>query len=384
MNQQDTTILLTGFTGVIGKRLAYELANRGHRVLCPVRAKDAAQLAQRFDEVKNVLRDVTADYHSQAESRLIPFIGDMRKKYFGLNEEEMAKLGFKEIKAVWHLAAALDLTETNSAEVFETNVGGSLHLLDLMKEFGVQDIHYFSTFAVHGKKSGGLAKEIILAEPTEFRNSYEESKWQSEKNVWETAQSGKIRAAIYRPSIVVGDSLNGRYEQFNAFNHPFDMASRLRKRLAEKEGIDLAIKPLDFELRLPGEEQATLNIVPLDYVIEITMKLYDSGQWAGKIFHITNPTPPKLEEVLAVFKQTEPWQGLRWSSSVLNGDFANSYEKFAFKQLGFLIPYLMGEASFDQTEVRKILNGTQPEINNFKFMGAIAKRAMIKGWQESY
>lgn len=60
MNQ--SAILLTGLTGVIGKRVAYRLAERGHTVLCPVRAGSPEQLARRFEQAKSVLREVTEGY----------------------------------------------------------------------------------------------------------------------------------------------------------------------------------------------------------------------------------------------------------------------------------------------------------------------------------
>ncbi|MDL5046539.1 hypothetical protein QQ054_10890 [Oscillatoria amoena NRMC-F 0135] len=43
----------------------------------------------------------------------------------------------------------------------------------------------------------------------------------------------------------------------------------------------------------------------------------------------------------------------------------------------------MGEAVFDQSRVRGILNGTHPPIDNHAFISAIARRGMAMGWQES-
>ncbi|MDL5046538.1 SDR family oxidoreductase [Oscillatoria amoena NRMC-F 0135] len=334
MNQ--SAILLTGLTGVIGKRVAYRLAERGHTVLCPVRAGSPEQLARRFEQAKSVLREVTEGYDESVAARIRPFAGDLRRDNFGLTDRESAAIGLPGARAIWHLAAALDLTETNRDEVFETNVNGTQRLLNFMAAHGIADMHYFSTFAVHGRRSDGVAREEILSQRADFRNSYEESKWRTEQMVWAARDAGRIRAAIYRPSIVVGDSVHGRYEQFNSFNHAFDMASRLRRKLSERAGIDPAVTPLDFQMRVPGVPSATLNIVPLDYVVETTMRLYDSGQWEGGIFHITNPNPPRLDEMMEIFQMTEPWKGLSWSESVLQGQFANPYEKFACKQLGFL------------------------------------------------
>lgn len=379
---REHMILLTGFTGVIGKRLAYALAEKGRTILCPIRARDKEEARKRWEQAVTVLKEVTPDFDPKVVEHCIPVAGDLRKPDFGLNADEFKKHGFENVTEIWHLAAALDLTETNSAEVFETNVGGTRMLLELMARHGIKDMHYFSTFAVHGINQSERAPENLLAQEPVFRNSYEKSKWQTEHMVWQAHSDGRIRASIYRPSIVVGDSLHGRYEQFNAFNHAFDVASRLRKRLAEKEGVNLERDPLRYELRIPGVEDATLNIVPLDYVVEKVMRIYETGQWPGRVFHVTNPEPPRLSLMMEIFQRSEPWEGLRWSSRVGPEDFADGYEKFVYKQYGFLMPYLRGEAIFEQGNARSILNGHHPEVCNETFLSAIARRARQHGWQE--
>jgi len=38
------------------------------------------------------------------------------------------------IAGIWHLAARLDLTETNSQDVYDTNLIGTLNVLDFAKQ----------------------------------------------------------------------------------------------------------------------------------------------------------------------------------------------------------------------------------------------------------
>ena len=226
--QERPRILLTGFTGILGKRFAYRLAALGYEVVCPIRAGSEAEAKSRFETVFHGMRDFIPDFDESLSDRIRAVPGDVRQKGLGIAPSLLEDLHGSRTRGIWHLAACLDLTETKSQDVYDTNFLGTLHVLDFAKAQRIGELHYFSTFGSSGKLHEGIVREIPGIRPPSFRNTYERTKWEAERQIWQHQIRGEIQATIYRPSIVVGDSLYGRYEQFNVFNHPFDIASSVR------------------------------------------------------------------------------------------------------------------------------------------------------------
>lgn len=378
------TILLTGFTGVLGKRFAYRLAEEGYEVVCLVRAGSEHEARERFQKVFHELNDLLPRFDESLETRIHPLPGDVRKKNLGIPTTMLDTLRGPRIKGIWHLAALLDLTESKSQDVYDTNFWGTLHVLEFAQQQGIAELHYFSTFGSSGKLHEGIVREIPGIRPPSFRNTYEQTKWEAERHVWQAQIRGEIAATIYRPSIVVGDSVLGRYEQFNVFNHVFDVVSRLRVKLCEQQGLDPKTAILKYDLRVLGDRNATLNIVPLDFVIDTVMKIYAVPRSLGRVYHIVNPNPPSLGLAERIFKQNEPWEGLRWELFDPSTGFRNPYEKYVAKQIGFLTPYLLGEAIYDYSNIQTVLAqyGGMPLLKNEVFLDAISKRGKYHGWQE--
>jgi nucleoside-diphosphate-sugar epimerase len=377
-------ILLTGFTGILGKRFAYRLAALGYEVVCPIRAGSETEATSRFQTVFHALRELIPGFDESIAARLRAIPGDVRQDGLGIAPSLAEELRGPRTRAIWHLAACLDLTETQSQDVYDTNYLGTLRVLDFAKAHGIGELHYFSTFGSSGRLHEGIVREIPGIRPPSFRNTYERTKWEAERQIWHAQVRGEIQATIYRPSIVVGDSLYGRYEQFNVFNHPFDIASSVRTKLCKKQKIDPRSGTLRYELRLPGDANATLNIVPLDFVIDTVMKICAVPGSTGRVYHIVNPHPPSLRLTMEVFKRNEPWEGLRWEKYRPEDGFLNPFEKFISKQIGFLASYLEGEATYDYSNVQAILafHGGLPPLDNTVFLDAISKRGILHGWQE--
>jgi nucleoside-diphosphate-sugar epimerase len=384
VTEQRSRIILTGFTGVLGKRFAYRLAALGYEVVCPIRAGSEAEAKSRFQTVFHGMRDLVPGFDESLSGRIRAIPGDVREKGLGIPSALLEELRGPRTRSIWHLAACLDLTETKSQDVYDTNFLGTLHVLEFAKAQGIGELHYFSTFGSSGKLHEGIVREIPGIRPPSFRNTYERTKWEAERQIWQSQVRGEIQATIYRPSIVVGDSLFGRYEQFNVFNHPFDIASSVRTRLCKKQHIDPRTGTLHYDLRLPGDENHTLNIVPLDFVMDTVMKIYAVPGSTGRVYHIVNPNPPSLRLTMEIFKRNEPWEGLRWEKYRPEDGFLNPFEKFIARQLAFLAPYLQGEPTYDYSNVQAILafHGGLPPLDNDTFLDAISKRGILHGWQE--
>ena len=94
------------------------------------------------------------------------------------------------------------------------NLYGTRHVLDFAAACeGLERFHYFSTCYVSGRHPG-IFHEHDLERGQAFSNWYEETKYQAEREVRERMQEG-LRATIYRPSIVVGDSRTGATRKYD-------------------------------------------------------------------------------------------------------------------------------------------------------------------------
>src|SRR5262249_21752972 len=119
-----------------------------------------------------------------------------------------------------------------------------------------------------------------------FKNAYEESKCRAELLVAEANRQGSVRATVYRPSIVIGDSKTGRITHFHgvyAFIRAlWTVLERLRRSLSEHEVVHLP-------LRVLGSVAGTLNFVPIDYVIDGMIAIGQGDSSKGGTYHLTNP-----------------------------------------------------------------------------------------------
>ena len=164
-------ILLTGFTGILGKRFAYRLAELGHSVICPIRAGSENEAKERFQKVFHQLRDLIPEFQESLEKRIYPVPGDVLERGLGLSSSALEKLQSLQTQEIWHLAALLDLTETKNQEVYNTNYLGSCNLLEFALREGIRNIHYFSTFGASGKVHEGIVREIPGIKPPSFRDA---------------------------------------------------------------------------------------------------------------------------------------------------------------------------------------------------------------------
>lgn len=111
----------------------------------------------------------------------------------------------------------------------------------------------------------GRVYEHECDEGQKFRKSYEWSKCQAELHMRATIETG-LPAAIYRPSIIVGDSKSGATRSFHALYWPLIFYSRGRWRT------------------LPGNPDAIVDVVPLDFVLEAITRLRSKSAAWGNVF----------------------------------------------------------------------------------------------------
>ncbi|MBW1603972.1 thioester reductase domain-containing protein [Streptomyces sp. JJ66] len=267
-------VLLTGATGFVGAYLLDRLLRHtGARVHCPVRARDAGQALRRVraNLTRYGLRtDGVAD-------RVRCFPADLAAPRLGLRPPHWADLAGT-VDLVLHSGARVNFLYPYRA-LRDANVGGTRELLRLAAPRRVP-VHFLSTVAVlAGSGVAGVtcaAEDAPLSHPEALSMGYAESKWVAERLLRHAAHAG-LPVTVHRPYEVMGDQSTG------VCNTETAICSLLRVVADTTLAPDIAL-PMDF--------------VPVDYVADAVVTLATSHRADGRTYHLTNPRPAVLRDVL--------------------------------------------------------------------------------------
>lgn len=171
------TILVTGGAGYIGSHTVLELLNIGYSVV----VIDNLQNAYMEDGQK--LPESLMRIAVLTEKKIIFYKGDVRKK------DDLRQV-FKahKIDAVGHFAALKAVAESCEVplDYYETNVMGTVALLQVMKEFDVYNFVYSSSATVYGEPE---SLPLTETHPTgSCANPYGKSKYFSEEILKDTCK----------------------------------------------------------------------------------------------------------------------------------------------------------------------------------------------------
>ena len=168
--------LVTGGNGFVGCHVVRALLARGDRVRVLVRER--------------------ADLSALTGLDVEAIRGDLR--YF--DSVERAVKGCEE---VYHVAADYRLWLTDPAPMYESNVGGTRHVLRAAAAAGVSRIVYTSTVGALGIPHGGVGREDTPSSLAEMTGHYKRSKFMAEQAAIEAARGG-VPVVIVNPSTPIG------------------------------------------------------------------------------------------------------------------------------------------------------------------------------------
>lgn len=355
-------LFVTGVTGGIGRELLRLFLERTEdRLFLLVRPKASDSHEER---VKKLLSKM--GINGRAKERIRIFEGDLTQPQFGLSEADW-EAAVRETDEFFHIAA---LTKLGASweEAERINLGGTLRALELAREAAkrgrLQRFFYFSTAYVAGSLTPIRSLEDELPEKPGFANAYEATKYLAEKKIREAMTQG-LPATLFRPSIVVGDSKTGAISEFNVI-YPFWrlFAHGLLKRV-------------------PARPDHSFNLVPIDFVVEASFVIARQAASLGKTFHLVSQNPPTLEMLLGLkeeygdFPPVEVVPPESFSLEALDPE-----ERAVFSQLDPYLGYLRSSLSFDVTNTRQALRGTDLELpqTGRAFLKKIIDYAIERGY----
>jgi amino acid adenylation domain-containing protein/thioester reductase-like protein len=280
--QAPQNILLTGATGFLGAFLLDELLrSTTATIYCLVRCsslKVGNQKLQENLERYGLIEAVQSD-------RIVILQGDLAQPLFGMGEQEFRQIAGL-VDTIYHNGAYVNLVYPYAA-MRDINVKGTEEILRLASQVKVKPVHFVSTLDVF--QSGYHAQLPELSEADEFLASeppcsgYAQSKWVAEKLV-KTAHDRGIPTCIHRPGMIIGHSQTGS-------SNTEDTIGRLIKGL-----IQLRIAP---SINLP------MHLTPVDYVSQAIVKLASQESAWGKSFHLSNPHPISMMELVAQIRSLD-------------------------------------------------------------------------------
>lgn len=255
-------ILLTGSTGFLGRELLESILvrNPNEEIACVIRSSNKSSSEERFNDLARSLEE-----KGFSTKNLTLISGDLQTPSLGLSKNDYEKI-ISECSKVLHCAACTEFTLPYAA-ARSANFDSTKNLLStLAKSSKLPVFNHVSTAYVAGSQRGIVNPEDIDLD-VRFRNSYEKTKAESEQLALSFRE--RLPVNIFRPSIIIGHSQTGITSTFNVLYFP---AKLIAKRL-------LSV--------LPASPNATLDIVPVDYVANSISLLSNLDTGAGRSFHLT-------------------------------------------------------------------------------------------------
>ena len=363
MKKNKRAVLLTGVTGTLGKEIIRHLiTNTKDRLYLLVRSKKRQSAKDRVDKI---LTAMGLDPHH--DDRIHIFNGDITSASFGLKAEDLQMIR-GQIDHFFHIAAYTTLNGSRE-RCYRINLGGTKHALELAqdchKNGKLDRFYYFSTAFVAGSRHTYRALEDDFPEHPAHANYYEASKYEAETCVRDAIRRG-LPATIFRPSIVVGNSINGEVSQFNVI-YPF-----------------MKLYAHGILKCLPTRLDNSFNIVPIDFVTKASLRIASQKDSIGKTYHLVAPSPPTIGTLLKLQEDKYPAIG---PIEVIDPDDFNiedlsADEQVAYNMLAPYLGYLNDHLTFDAHNTVEALKGTGIEMprTDYRFLEIILNYAFDKGY----
>lgn len=375
LDRRNKVIFISGATGFIGSHLAAEFLRNGCRLIALARPRDGVSPWQRLVEAITSV-DETIEINDR---NLLAISGSVE----GDIEDWLRQIREKtadDIDEVWHLAAIFKIRKQTQEEVQTVNIGGVRRILEFVRTVNSVKIpRYFhvSTAYSQGRRSEIVAEEIVEY-GTQFRSLYDWSKHEGEHLVKECHDLYGLDASILRPSIVVGSPKSDVVNDA-AYYAVLETFYSVAKRAEVTMGDDF---DGNIGVRFWCEPRASLNIVPIDFVVKAMILLSQRKSLIGnslKIFNVVNEDPPMINFVRDIMCES---LGVTGIETVTKGVFSTEpmtpLEKLVERRIAFQAPYARENTIFSVREFRQQIKAHElpPPVVDADFLRHI-NRAFI-------
>ncbi|HEX5601851.1 MAG TPA: SDR family oxidoreductase [Pyrinomonadaceae bacterium] len=258
------TFFITGFPGFIANRLLERLARTDCDFILLVQPSLFVRAREEIARIAHLSgRDV-------AEFTFVE--GDISEPQLALSAAHL-ELVQQQTTRVFHLAAVYNLAVPEELAM-RVNARGTRNVVEWARTLPtLRQFHHVSTCYVAGKREGVIL-ETELRHDAGYRNYYEESKYLAELEV-ESAKSD-LPVTIHRPAVVCGDSKTGETGKYDGVYYLIHYLLRWPSVLST---INI------------GNHKVSLNLVPVDFVVDAMAALAFDERAIGKTLQLADPAP---------------------------------------------------------------------------------------------
>ncbi len=183
-------VLVTGATGLVGSHLVYSLLKSGKSVRAIKRQNSTTQ------QVEKVF-----SYYSDNSKDLFKKIDWVDADLMDVYSLLSAMDG---IDQVYHCAAKVSFEKKYEREMMQTNVEGTVNMVNAALTKGIKKFCHVSSIATLGKdKHTPLITEEMYWKTAPENSNYSISKYLGEMEVWRAAEEG-LPVIVVNPSVIVG------------------------------------------------------------------------------------------------------------------------------------------------------------------------------------
>ncbi|KAA0024858.1 SDR family oxidoreductase [Antrihabitans cavernicola] len=325
------TVLLTGATGLVGAEVVTRLVDQGRQVV-GVTHRTPRIVGNDGETIESV------PFTTGTTAPVSHVTGNVREANLGIADPDTLR---SDVDLIIHCAAttAFDAPED---EYNALNVDATAHAIALARSWDVPLI-YVSTAYVCGRRDG-LISESDLDKGQNFSNGYERSKFRAETLVRE---ADGLRWSIVRPGIVTGAA---------------DGVVRDYKNLYTV--VKLIV---EGKLRsLPGRYDATLSLVPVDFVADVIAGVtaqFDIAE--GNTFHAVGADALSLREMSDVFAEYPSFAVANFvpTATFSPDDLGDLEREYYFRIGAQYAGYFDRRRTFDATNTATVLNLPLPRTD---------------------
>lgn len=335
-------LLLTGATGLLGRYLLRDLLDAGISVAVLVRPTRRQTAEERVEAMMVTWEKMLG----RKLGRPVVLSGDLTQDDLGLDPE-----GIEWVKencdSVMHNAASLTFVATDDeGEPWRSNVTGTRNVLDLCKKTEIHDFHHVSTAYVAGLRQGRVL-ETELDVGQDLSNDYEKSKVMAEEMV--RSADFLSPPTVFRPAIIIGDSVTG----FTTTFHGFYAALRLAHTLAEAQERDADgnIGSVETRLTLNGDEHK--NLVPVDWVSAVMTHVFTHRELHGETYHLAPDEPVTSRLMADTLEQVGGYYGTQFVGPNTTIDDPTETEALFYQNIEIYDSYWRNDPTFDLTNTKK-------------------------------
>jgi nucleoside-diphosphate-sugar epimerase len=349
--KQARHLFITGGTGFLGRTLIEEtILQQSYQGLFVLAKGQNDTQASAVERVGVLVEEIAARHRLVVQRKKDGFLvtgkdlqalpitvvdGDVTLEGLGV---EAGRYDFSQITHVCHTAACTSFSA--SQELLESvNVKGTLHTL----EFARRNFGSLQIFGYVGTAYDCYNGEEIpvpaagLPDPQKFVNDYTRSKWFARKAV---AASG-LPHCILLPGIITGRAADGYIPDDVSLGVIYGPLQGLALLKSACEPYSPQKSPMEIDFWALGDEEATLNILPVDTVTALLDRILKSELVElGAVYYLTNPYPLRIGATLEVAARIVGIKGIKLVNDLTG---RTRLEKLFIKMLSPYRPFMLGK-----------------------------------------